>query len=154
MDEILKNIMDERCPMVRAMYERYQRDKEENLYKVGGIFYTTKPGYGSSGKRVKITDIEDKDLNGIKRRVFNVKEVNENGRIIGKDLGAGFPCYYERVEENDERLAPYEGKSMKYYLYRATHDEYLGVYFNLMPEDEYKKLEEMGRYEIRKYIYG
>lgn len=153
MDEILKNIMDVRCPMVRAMYERYQRDKEENLYKVGGIFYTTKPGYGRSGKRVKIIDIIDENFNGINRRLYAVKEVNEKNEIKGKDLGAGYYCFNELIEENDERLESFNS-ILKYHLSRDSHLEYLGVYFNLMPEDEYKKLEEMGYYEVKKYIYG
>lgn len=134
---ILFSLLRTYAPRVLKAYLRYERDKKEHIYEVGKIFYTTRIGYGHAGRRVKLVDIEEKNYNGIIRKGFHVKEVDECGNLLNNDLGGLFYTFYENIKDNDSRLNGLT-EDQKYHIIKDSNGGmFLSVYSFLAPEDEY-----------------
>ena len=135
---VLFSLLKTFAPNILAAYLRYERDQEENIYKVGNIFYTVRVGYGRAGRRVKLVDIQEKSYNGIIRKGFHVKEVDKDGNLLNNDLGGLFYTFFENIKEDDPRLEGLTEDQRYNILKDSNGDKFLNVYNMLAPEDEYK----------------
>lgn len=135
-------------PTLLWAYKRYQRDLKENIYKVGGVFYTVRPGYGPAGRHVIMVKIEDicfpNKEDGVMGKAYHFKELKKDytGKLVpsDKDLGGLIYTTFELFHKDDPRIKDVEsycksgvyGSSDVVEIY-----EYFGIYTFLMPEDEY-----------------
>lgn len=150
-DNVLIDFLKVYNPKLYDAYIRYKMDKIENIYKVGGIFYTILPGYGRPGRRVIITDIKEFNTNGIIKKDYHIIEVDKNNNPTNNDLGAIYSTFEERIQEDDERIQNVVINTKNRIIEYSNGSEFMQVYLNLMPEHEMKTLDnKFGEY-IRYY---
>jgi len=112
----LNNFVGVVAPKVLWAYKRYKRDIKKNIYKVGGVFYTTRSGYGLPGRCVMITEVKDiyfpNKEDGIMGRRYAFREVEKDhaGKLVpsNKDLGGVVYTTFELFQKDDPKIKDVE----------------------------------------------